>query len=209
MSTSEYDGKIIRLTDDHGRIFTGKATSFSAEYGMHEFGRDEDGIRINGYVIYESETDGIEVLSAMEMIRAEQTWQQAGAYYVRIAGMAKQHGITLRREFDEHDAPDTKYIVLTDDDFPVATCRLYPLEGAAAAIGRVVVLPEYRGKGLGRQVIGQAENWLRELGFARVVIESRDVAVKFYEKLGYAVTDKSIIHGDTFDCIRMEKKLGR
>lgn len=72
----------------------------------------------------------------IQVIRATETWQQAGAYYVRIQGMAKQHGITLRREFDEHD-----------------------------------------------------------------------VAVSFYEKLGYTVTDTNIIHGNTFDVIKMEKKL--
>lgn len=143
----------------------------------------------------------------IQVIRAAETWQQAGAYYVRIQGMAKQHGITLRREFDEHDTPDTKYIVLTDDDFPVATCRFYPLNTQSAMIGRVVVLPEYRGKGLGIQVVTEAENWLRALGFTSAAVESRDVAVGFYEKLGYAVTDAHIIHGDTFDCIRMEKKL--
>ena len=43
---------------------------------------------------------------------------------MRIQGMARQHGITLRREFDDKDTPETKYIVLTDDDFPVATCRI-------------------------------------------------------------------------------------
>ena len=143
----------------------------------------------------------------IQVIRATETWQQAGAYYVRIQGMARQHGITLRREFDEHDTPDTKYIVLTDDDFPVATCRFYPLDAQSAMIGRVVVLPEYRGKGLGMQVVTEAENWLRVLGFTSAVVESRDVAVGFYEKLGYAVTDTHIIHGVTFDCIRMEKKL--
>ncbi|MBO4877598.1 MAG: GNAT family N-acetyltransferase [Ruminococcus sp.] len=140
-------------------------------------------------------------------IRAAETWQQAGAYYVRIQGMAKQHGITLRREFDEHDTPDTKYIVLTDSEFPVATCRFYPLGGGAAMIGRVVVLPEYRGNGLGQRTVEDAEQWLRELGYTTAVVESRDVAVGFYEKLGYTVTDSSIIHGDTFDCIRMEKEL--
>ena len=143
----------------------------------------------------------------IQVIRATQTWQQAGAYYVRIQGMAKQHGIPLRREFDEHDTPDTKYIVLTDDGFPVATCRFYPLNDHSAMIGRVVVLPEYRGKGLGRQVIGEAEKWLRDLGCTRAVVESRDVAVDFYKKLGYAVVDLQVIHGDTFDCIRMEKPL--
>lgn len=143
----------------------------------------------------------------IEVIRATQTWQQAGAYYVRIQGMARQHAIPLRREFDEHDTPETKYIVLTDDAFPVATCRMYPLCGDCAMIGRVVVLPEYRGKGLGGTVVTEAESWLRELGFARAVVESRDVAVGFYEKLGYAVTDGAVIRGDTFDCIRMEKAL--
>ena len=41
--------------------------------------------------------------------------------------MARQYNITLREEFDEHDTPDTKYIVILDGEFPVATCRLYEL----------------------------------------------------------------------------------
>ncbi len=143
----------------------------------------------------------------IQAIRATQTWQQAGAYYVRIQGMARQHDITLRREFDEYDTPNTKYIVLTDDGFPVATCRFYPLDAASAMIGRVVVLPEYRGQGLGRRVMDEAEDWLCALGYTKAVIESRDLAVEFYRHLGYAVTDPHVIHGDTFDCIRMEKIL--
>ena len=88
-----------------------------------------------------------------QVMRATETWQQAVAYYVRIQAMARQHHITLREEFDEHDTPDTKYIVVLDDDFPVATCRLYELpeetEGEGAPVrpmmfGRIVVLPEYR-----------------------------------------------------------------
>ena len=60
----------------------------------------------------------------LEIIRATETWQQAGAYYVRIQAMAKKHHITLRREFDDHDTQDTRYIVVTDDGFPVATARI-------------------------------------------------------------------------------------
>ena len=143
----------------------------------------------------------------IKVIRATETWQQAGAYYVRIQGMAKQHSITLRREFDDYDTPDTKYIVLTDDEFPIATCRISPIDKKSAMIGRVVVLPEYRGQELGRRVVNEAEKWLRELGFTHVVINSRDVAVRFYEHLGYSVADPTIIKGDIFSCIRMEKKL--
>ena len=76
-------------------------------------------------------------ISGIKVIRATETWQKAGAYYVRIQGMAKQHGITLRAEFDEHDeeGSGTRYIVLTDSDFPVATCRIYDCEDGCAAKG--------------------------------------------------------------------------
>ncbi len=142
----------------------------------------------------------------IKTIRATETYQQAGAYYVRIQGMARQHGITLREEFDEHDTPDTKYIVLLDDEFPVATCRMYRTDENTAVIGRVVVLPEYRGKGLGAKTVKEAESWLSELGITTVIVNSRDVAVGFYEKLGYKVEDSTVIH-DTFDCIKMKKDL--
>lgn len=146
---------------------------------------------------------------SIQVIRATETWQRAGAYYVRIQGMARQHNISLRQEFDEHDTPQTEYIVLTDNDFPVATCRFYKLNESSAMIGRVVVLPEYRGKGLGKQTVLEAEKWLKEKGFITAVIESRTVAVDFYKKIGYTVTDDNIIHGDTFDCIRMEKEISQ
>lgn len=55
--------------------------------------------------------------------------------------MAKKHRIPLRQEFDEHGGPDTKYIVITDNDFPIATARMYSLDDISMMIGRVVVLP--------------------------------------------------------------------
>ena len=143
----------------------------------------------------------------MKVLRAEETWQQAGAYYVRIQAMARQYHITLRQEFDEHDTPQTKYIVLLDEEFPVATCRFYALGAAAALIGRVVVLPEYRGRGLGTMLMREAEAWLRELGFRTAVVESRDTAVGFYEALGYRSVGAPPVRGETFTCIRMEKNL--
>lgn len=143
----------------------------------------------------------------MKVIRATKTWQQAGAYYVRIQAMARQYHITLEEEFDEHDGSDTDYIVLLDEDFPVATCRIYELDKNSVMIGRVVVLPEYRNRGLGNRVIQEAEQWVREQGYKTIVLESRDVAVEFYKKLGYTVVSDQIICRDTFQCVRMEKQL--
>lgn len=155
----------------------------------------------------EEKMEVIRAEEKIEVIRAEETWQRAGAYYVRIQAMAKQYHISLQQEFDEHDTPETKYIVLLDKDFPVATCRFYELDPEHAMIGRVVVLPEYQRRGIGSMVMSEAERWLTELGYHTAVIESRDVAMPFYEKLGYLADNSRIVHGETFTCIHMEKTL--
>ena len=97
----------------------------------------------------------------MEIIRATTTAEQAGAYYVRIQAMARKHHIPLRVEFDEHDTPETMYIVAVDDYLPVATCRLYPIDDSSMMLGRIVVLPEYRRQGVGTRVVRAAEEWAR------------------------------------------------
>lgn len=143
----------------------------------------------------------------IQMIRTETLAQRAGVYYVRIQAMARKYHITLEQEFDGHDTPDAKYILLLDDDFPVACCRLYPENGESIMLGRVVVLPEYRGRGLGSRAVLEAERWAAELGFRKAVLESRTGKTGFYEKLGYAAESGTVIHGETFDCIRMTKAL--
>lgn len=143
----------------------------------------------------------------MEIIRATTTSGRAGAYYVRIQAMARKHQIPLEVEFDEHDTPETKYIVAIDNYLPVATCRLYGIDEAKVMLGRIVVLPEYRNKGIGTQVVRAAEAWAKELGFAMAVVESRDNKIPFYESMGYVADFQQKVEGDAFTCFRMEKKL--
>ena len=164
----------------------------------------------------------------MEVIRAEAEWQRAGAYSVRIQGMNRQHHISLREEFDEHDCDGTRYIVLLDDGYPIATCRFYreteKYSGDAAGscscastvccesddaviLGRVVVLPEYRGKKLGAKVVLEAEKWIKELGYKQIIIDSRKEVIGFYEKLGYKIVDGNIKQNSVFECVCMKKTL--
>ena len=143
----------------------------------------------------------------MEIIRATKTAEQAGAYYVRIQAMARKHQIPLDVEFDEHDTPETKYIVIVDDYLPIATCRLYAIDDARVMLGRIVVLPEYRHQGIGTRVVEEAEAWARELGFVVAEVESRDNKIAFYESMGYVADFSRKIEGATFICYRMNKKL--
>lgn len=146
-------------------------------------------------------------MDSIKVLRAEEEWARAGAYSVRIQGMNRQHNISLREEFDEFDCDGTRYIVLLDDGYPVATCRFYEISEKEVTLGRVVVLPEYRGKGLGRKVISEAEKWIKELGYESVHIDSRTVAVDFYSGLGYSKVNNKIIQSGVFECITMRKLL--
>jgi len=142
----------------------------------------------------------------MEIIRATKTAEQAGAYYVRIQAMARKHQISLTAEFDDHDGPETKYLVAIDDYLPVATCRLYPIDDEHMMLSRIVVLEEYRHQGLGTLIVSEAEKWAKELGYRFAVLESRDNKIAFYEKMNYVGDYQQRIEG-TFICYRMEKEL--
>ena len=141
----------------------------------------------------------------MEVLRATEEWQRAGAYSVRIEGMNRQHHISLRDEFDEHDCDGTRYIVMLDDGYPVATCRFYEVDELSVIIGRLVVLPDYRDHHLGSSVITEAEAWIKELKYKTILIDSRLETIGFYEKLGFEHIDDTIIRSGTFDCVRMKK----
>ena len=144
-------------------------------------------------------------MEELEVMRAEEEWQRAGAYSVRIQGMNRQYHISLRDEFDEHDREGTKYIVLLNQGYPIATCRFYEIGGNAVTIGRVVVLPEYREQHLGERVIREAESWIRELGYKEIIVDSRTVAVGFYEKLGYEKISDEVYMSGVFECVKMRK----
>ena len=146
-------------------------------------------------------------MNNLEVMRAEAEWQRAGAYSVRIQGMNRQYHIPLRDEFDEHDSDGTKYIVLLDDGYPVATCRFYEESKDAVILGRVVVLPEYRSNGVGSLVIEEAEKWISELGYREILVDSRVEVTGFYTKINYIMVDDSVRRCSSFDCVRMHKLL--
>ena len=143
----------------------------------------------------------------MKIIRVTKECERAGAYYVRMAAMMRKYQIPLDAEVDEKDGPDCNYILALDDIYPVATCRWFGVDGETAEVGRVVVLPEYRGQHLGQAVIAEAENWMREAGFKKVCISSRVGIEGFYEKMGYHFNESGKAHHHTFQCVYMEKVL--
>ena len=143
----------------------------------------------------------------MQIIRVTKECERAGAYYVRIQAMMRKHQIPLEAEIDAKDGENCHYILALDGIYPVATSRWFGVDGESAEIGRVVVLPEYRGQHLGQAVVAEAEKWMREAGFTKVEISSRVNVADFYEKMGYRFNESGKAHHDTFECVYMEKVL--
>ena len=143
----------------------------------------------------------------MKIIRVTKESERAGAYYVRMAAMMRKYQIPLDAEVDSHDGESCHYILVLDGIYPVATCRWFAIDETSAEVGRVVVLPEYRGQHLGQAVVAAAEQWMREAGYKKAVISSRVGLEGFYEKMGFRFNENGKAHHHTFQCVYMEKEL--
>lgn len=89
-------------------------------------------------------------------------------------------------EFDETD-DKAKHYVMYDGEKAIGCCRAYSDEKDPKHwhIGRIAVIPEMRGKGIGFKIVSQTEVYIKKYG-AEIVSLSAQLRVKgFYEKLGY------------------------
>ena len=66
MDLFTYEDKPVCVTDREGRKITGIAVSFPSGYGLHEYNREEEGLQVGEYVLFESDIAGIEILPAYE-----------------------------------------------------------------------------------------------------------------------------------------------
>ena len=63
---TRFDGKRITVTTEDGSVFTGIAEVLPSGYGLHEFDRSEESIRIDDTYIFHSQIRKIETLSETE-----------------------------------------------------------------------------------------------------------------------------------------------
>ena len=82
---------------------------------------------------------------------------------------------------------------------------MYPAEGCFY-IGRVAVLPQYRGTGLGRELMRRAEAYIRSTGGTAAELSGQVQASGFYKKLGYTPVGE-VYPDEGCPHIRMQKQL--
>ena len=107
------------------------------------------------------------------------------AHDIRIKVFIDEQG--FENEFDSIDAEAVHFLMKNDDGMPVATCRVFwDNKMKSHVLGRLAVLKEFRGKGIGSDVVRKALDYVKSDGGNRLVLHSQCHAVSFYEKLGFS-----------------------
>ena len=115
------------------------------------------------------------------------------AFTVRKAVFTDEQGF-----FDELDSIDDTawHAVAYVDDKIIGCGRIFQEGKESYHAGRIAVLSEYRGMGVGTKIMAELENTARSKGAADIVLSAQRRAVDFYLKLGYkSVGDEYLEEG--------------
>jgi predicted GNAT family N-acyltransferase len=109
-------------------------------------------------------------------------------------------------EADVRDEDAQLHLVALDGQGHVIGCLLVAFSGDTARFRQMAVEESYRGRGIGTELIKQAEHDVRARNIHTVTLHARVTEKGFYEGLGYTATS-GIFTEVTIPHIAMEKKL--
>ena len=120
------------------------------------------------------------------------TWhspKQALLKAVREQVFIREQHVPLAIEWDEHDADAIHLLALDQAEQAIACARILKI----GRVGRMAVLREWRGKGLGLALLEKAITICQSLGMQSIAISSQTHAIAFYQKAGFIVTSEAYI----------------
>lgn len=108
------------------------------------------------------------------------------AVEIRTLVFVDEQGFSKELEFDENETRATHLVGFINGN-AAATSRYYYEECKNAyLIGRIAVKKDYRGNGLGAEIVKAAEERITAQGGKAIVIHAQMRAKGFYESLGYS-----------------------
>jgi len=119
----------------------------------------------------------INIIEITDRLQMEQAWAIR-----RLVFIEEQH-VPEEIEMDSDDA-HALHALASDGSGPVGCGRMVSHDGYVK-IGRMAVLRERRGEGIGREILGFLMERARQQGFSRAVLHAQLTAEGFYLKNGY------------------------
>lgn len=81
-------------------------------------------------------------------------------------------------------------LVLYKYNLPISIGAIKEFESDSMEVKRMYTLPEYRGQGIATTVLLELENWAKELGYNKCVLETgkrQPEAIELYKKNGFKI----------------------
>lgn len=124
----------------------------------------------------------------------------------RYEVFACEQKIFQENDFDDIDKK-VKHLFLEDNNKVVAYARVINsgIKSEYATVGRVLVLKEYRRKGLATELMKKAIEALKEDGEEKIIISAQAYAKKLYEEVGFKQISEEY---NEVDIPHIEMKLG-
>ncbi len=113
-------------------------------------------------------------------------WERVSehAYLIRKQVFIAEQGVPEELELDELDLSALHALAYQDGQC-VGTGRLVDLGNGQAQIGRMAVLPNFRGQGIGREILERLLLAATAEGVSSLILHAQLTAMPFYEKLGF------------------------
>lgn len=122
------------------------------------------------------------------------SWKEAevDAFLVRQEVFILEQGVPVELELDEFDS-SAAHVLAYQDSRCIGTGRLVNLSPKQAQIGCMAVLANFRGKGVGMQILQKLMDLAASQGAQEIILHSQVSAIPFYKKLGFQA------QGDVYD----------
>jgi predicted GNAT family N-acyltransferase len=130
------------------------------------------------------------------------SWQLAPGTIrnIRQRVFVEEQQVPPELEWDDTDELADHYLMVLPDNTPIGTARVFSTLDEVAHIGRMAILPEFRGQGYGQQLLRAL---MKDAGqtFDELHLSAQEHAVFFYQQSGFhlcsdAYDDAGIPHFD-------------
>ena len=132
------------------------------------------------------------------------------AFALRIEVFVEEQKVPIELELDDKDHSDnTVHIGYFHEDNLIGVARLIDMDKDVIHIGRVVIDKEYRGQGIGRELIIGCENIAQQILKRKIIIElsAQIQAENFYKSLGYNRVNNKIYLDAGIEHVDMRKEI--
>jgi predicted GNAT family N-acyltransferase len=139
------------------------------------------------------DTSALSMTDAAFTLR-EAVWPEDRQYLqqVREPVFVEEQGVPLEMEWDDDDLMAYHLLALDSEGHPIGCARLL----GTGQIGRMAVLPAWRGRGIGRALLERLLSRAQEVGMEKLFLHAQTSAEAFYTKAGFSSIGKIFYEAD-------------